>query len=113
MWRRGWGRIGGPRIREIFEQFRDKAIRRGGIIMFSSANALLVIDEARQTGVAVLGIDGFYLTGEAVEPSLENSIDFSLAGRVPADFWRDSEKFIRSRHNQALYFEIVLTEQDC
>ena len=91
----------------IEEKFRDKAIIRGGLFLFSGTVSLQVIKEAQLENVAILGIDGFFLSAEGAQPSLDDSIDFSVGENVTKFAYASAEDFIRRHENSNLYFEFV------
>lgn len=96
----------------VMHKFRDRAVKRGGLLLFSGRDALCVIDEARLQGIKVLGIDGFYLFEKATQPSLEDSIDFTVNRQaVKSDLYDTAAAFIKRHANQGLHFEIVLAPE--
>jgi hypothetical protein len=94
-------------MNEVLEKFGNRAVKRGGLFLFSDKDALAVIDGARQAKMQILGIDGIFLEGEATRPSLDDSVDFTLRGNTPADVYRASTDFIKRHANLNLFFEIV------
>jgi hypothetical protein len=94
----------------IFDKFKDVAIRRREIILFSNSDALLVINEARVKRVPILGIDGLFIEGEKIRPSMDHSIDFTAKGADFPDRYSEAERFLIRHSNHDLYFEIVLDE---
>jgi len=88
--------------------FLNMGIKREGIIMYSKDDALQFIDECKKQHVVILGIDGFYLTHTTVQPSMENSVDFS---NEPFDeaLYQDAIRFLEKR-DPNLHFEIVCGE---
>ena len=62
------------RVEEIFE---EKAVNRGGILMFKKYTAIEFIRKCQEFNIMVLGIDGFRLLGEKTQPCQDNSVDYS------------------------------------
>jgi hypothetical protein len=86
---------------------RGKAKERNGIILISKFDALDLVRQCKQDSIEILGIDGFYLKGDSIQPSLENSIDFSSGSQVSdTDVYNQSLDFISKRENE-LFFEII------
>ena len=73
--------------------FLGKAIRRGTII------------KCERQQVVILGIDGFYLTDTTTQPSMENSVDYSVR-HFDKDLYQNAIRFLEER-DQNLHFEIV------
>ena len=90
---------------QIESLFEDKAIKRSNILLFSKENALEFIDECRKRNIVILGIDGFYLTEKTIQPSMDNSIDYS---RRPfsESIYEEAIGFLKNSDDK-LYFEIV------
>lgn len=92
----------------VENSFKGKAIIRNNMMLFSKENALDFIQACENHDIKILGIDGFYLTGDKIQPSMENSIDFSssyykLKGR---NIFVDAKEFLVLKDN-SLFFEIV------
>lgn len=91
--------------------FKDTVIRRGGIDFYNKADALRFIDECVKLGVAILGIDGFFLTEKSTQPSSENSIDYTSKSTQVDNIYSSAKEFLESR-DENLYFEIVYDVQN-
>ncbi|MDR3715555.1 MAG: hypothetical protein P4L51_22320 [Puia sp.] len=95
-------------MNEIEALFEDKSINRSGIFLYSKENALQIIDECKKRNIVLLGIDGFYLGENTTEPSMENSVDFSMRPFTES-IYEDAIAFLKAR-NDRLHFEIVYSE---
>ena len=94
-------------MNRVEKQFEDKAIIRGGLMLFSKENALLFINACENNDIQVFGIDAFYLSENIIQPSLENSIDFSSSGYVQKEnTYSESINFLKEK-NEKLFFEII------
>ena len=91
--------------------FKDTVIRRGYIDLYNKEDALRFIDECRKLGVAILGIDGFFLTEKTTQPSSENSIDYTSQSTKVENIYVSAKEFLESK-DENLYFEIVYDEQN-
>ncbi len=96
----------------IIEKFRDKAIERSGLFLFSGTDALRVIEEARLRHLAILGIDGIFIIGNKTQPSLEDSVDFTLGSDRDVDIHDAAIDFVKRHENLGLYFEIVFGSEN-
>ena len=96
----------------IEDEFRKKGLTRGNTVRFRAAEALAVIRRCCARRVAVLGIDGFFLTEHTTQPSMAHSIDLSdiESFHNPVDCWTRAERFIQINADKGLYFEIVMDE---
>lgn len=84
--------------------FKDRAVQKGGMMFLPKHVAIQFVHECKSQGVKILGIDGFYLLGDAVQPSLDHSIDFSITDETTD--YNKAEQFITVRPDE-LYFEIT------
>lgn len=98
-------------LNKIEHLFKDTAIRRGYTNYSNKDDALRFIDECRKLGVAILGIDGFYLKEKTTQPSSENSIDYTSQSTKVDNIYVSAKEFLESR-DENLYFEIVYDEQN-
>lgn len=92
----------------LIERFKAKAIIRGGVLIFTPADAIKLIEAAELEGRKILGIDGFFLTDKSTQPSLENSADYSAGVGRGANANQSALKFVQERDGRGLHFEIVL-----
>jgi hypothetical protein len=88
--------------------FKDRSIIRNGIMLFTKSNAIDFINECRSNKILILGIDSFLLGGDWIQPSLENSIDYSN-GKNIFNLYDNAISFIQGRDN-SFYFEITCSE---
>ncbi|MCL2413111.1 MAG: hypothetical protein FWC98_03125 [Bacteroidales bacterium] len=95
-------------MNSVEKLFESKAIMSGGIMLFTKENALLFIEACKEYGVPILGIDAFYLWGNSVQPSMENSVDFSMPDYMlkTENVYSDAVVFFEEK-NENLFFEIV------
>ena len=93
-------------MKDIDLKFKDRIIMHSGIKLLTKFDAIDFIDECEIRHIQILGIDAFYLTPNTIEPSMDNSIDFSSS--TPSNFngYSIAKNFLQSR-NDSLFFEIV------
>lgn len=95
-------------MNKVEKLFLNNAINRGGIYLYSKENALKFVEECKRQDLAILGIDSFYLTDSTIQPSMDNSIDFSRRS-FEKGFFDEAIQFLKQRGDN-LYFEIVCAE---
>ncbi len=90
--------------------FKDRiAIDRGTYFLFTKNDSIDFINECRIKSVTILGIDGFYkIDKNTIQPSLENSIDFSNLSQS-INKYNAALEFITTREDK-LYFEIICVD---
>jgi hypothetical protein len=88
--------------------FEDKAIFRSGIMFLTKENALLFVEACEKNIVQILGIDAFYLSENIIQPSMENSVDFSSSEYVQKseNIYSEALNFLTEK-SEKLFFEIV------
>jgi hypothetical protein len=85
--------------------FSGRALNRGGVLLFSKKDTLDFIKQCKNCEINILGIDGFFISEVATQPSLEDSIDYSTTFSN-ACIYENALKFVEERDDN-LYFEIV------
>jgi len=95
---------------DIDAEFRGKFVLLAGLRLLRYADARDFIGRCRDAGVRVLGIDAFFERADGVQPSLENSIDYSIERNADLlkDSWQQAELFVREREALSLLFEVVV-----
>lgn len=100
-------------MNKIELKFKDRVvIDRGTYFLFAKGDSIDFVKECMKENIAILGIDGFYKVDEdTIQPSMENSMDFSLSSYVPKtdSLYNDAIKFLEEREDN-LFFEITCSE---
>jgi hypothetical protein len=91
----------------IEQEFLSNGVLRDGLLLLSSKDALAMVRRCRELGIKVLGIDGFRLTEQTIQPVMEESIDTSKACNK-LDTWIRAEAFLIAHVNTDLFFEVVV-----
>lgn len=65
--------------------FRRRGLVRGGELYLSVSEAIAYAKRCREKGLAVIGVEGFYLSGDALVPQQDLIAD---ASRIEADTWQ-------------------------
>ncbi len=69
-----------------------------------------MIREAKGASITILGIDAFrLLENDRIQPSMEDSVDYSARGNAPLDVWTNAEKFVIEKARLGLVFEVVIS----
>ncbi len=91
-------------------KFKNKiAIDRGKYFLFFKKDALDFVQECKNENIVILGIDSFYkIDEETIQPTMENSVDFSSAYYVhkTGDIYSEAIEFLQTK-DEELFFEIV------
>lgn len=95
---------------DVDAELRGKFLLLAGLRLLRHADALDFVDRCRDAGVRVLGIDAFFERADGIQPSLENSIDYSIERNADLlkDSWRQAALFVREREALSLLFEVVV-----
>lgn len=91
---------------KIGQEFSHLGIKPGGIHMFRIADAIKIVKICRERRLRIWGIDGFFITENSTQPSMEHSIDLSDIDNS-LQCWDVAEEFLNKMINYDLYFEIV------
>jgi hypothetical protein len=86
----------------VLENHRSEAVERCGILLYPVEVALQIVCELEKVNNGVLGIDGFRVFGERIQPDLAHSADFSRE----AGGWKLAREFLEARRGLGLVFEI-------
>ncbi len=97
----------GITMNKVEMQFADKALRRGGMLLFRKMDALNFVQACKKQGVDILGIDSFIITDTTTQPSLEHSVDFSDGRFKPLVSISDEATSFLLKQDDHFYFEIV------
>ncbi len=85
------------------DEFSKRSIKRHGIELYNREDAINLVYLCQQENIKVLGIDAFILFGDAIQPSMENSIDLSYE----ENGYELAKKFLNDRVNTEFVYEIV------
>ena len=76
--------------------------------MLRPVDAMQFVNTCKEQGIAVLGIEGFQIFGEKIQPFQEHSIDFE---GVIEHSQEATVKFLAERKDTGLWFEIVTEDR--
>ena len=93
-------------LTDVEKRFKDRALIRGGLLLLLGPIAIELIQQCRESGVRVLGVDGFWITETTTQPDM--SISLNLSDTAIEESWEAAESFIRERDQLGLYFEVVV-----
>ena len=94
-------------MNSIDEEFKHLSMVLGNTLILRPRDAMAFVRKCQERNVRVLGIDGFHLKGEAIQPDMGESIDLSQPPYRGQDCWKLAEKFLTQRLESSLHFEIV------
>lgn len=95
-------------MRLIEREFQQRGVVRGGVLLLTPPDALDLVARAKNEGIRILGIDGFFLRDEETEPSIASSIDLTAGSFAQGDSWHQAASFLHERLGSKMHFEIVL-----
>ena len=90
------------------EIFAKGALQRGSVFLLSPPDAMRFVDECEREGVDILGIEGFKVFGEKIQPFQEHSCD--LYGQN-ANSHAIAKVFIQERCGSDIWFEVGTSEE--
>lgn len=83
----------------------DRAIKRGGLLLYRHNDALQLVEHCNQNNVRILGIDAFFVLDGKTHPKIEHSIDLSDCNIMQAN--AIAYQFLQKRSALDLVYEIV------
>lgn len=92
----------------IEKDFLHLGIKRAGLLLLKRDDAVQLVIECQKQNVVILGIDGFFITKDTTEPSIEHSIDISNRDFNTEDYNLLMEFLLEN--DQSMYFEIICRE---
>ena len=95
-------------LTKMQEQFAPVALRRGSVFLLSPSDALRFVDECERNGVVILGVEGFKVFGEKIQPFQEHSFDLYGEKAKNHAITRD---FIQQRLKTDIWFEVGTSEE--
>ena len=90
----------------IEAEFYSVAVTHLKIVMYHPSDAIRVVQRCKELNRRILGLDAFTVNEPYIQPSLEDSVDFSTS-QSKDGFWAEAEEFLRRYLNSAFVFEVV------
>jgi hypothetical protein len=86
-------------------------IQPGGWFILSKSDAMDFVSACKKENIVILGIDGFFLFSDGIQPSIEHSVDFSTNHYMQKtdSIYNDAIEFLKNT-NENLFFEIVCSD---
>ncbi len=102
------------KLTQLEKKFLNKGILRYGILILTPLVAQDFIIEANNNSYKILGIDGFFMFGDKIQPSMEFSTDYSedldnVAFKKALEFI-EQNKNIKDANGNQLYFEVTVEQ---
>lgn len=106
----------------IDSELLSKALIRGGVVMYQTTDALLLVRKLKDANLEIFGIDAFAVIPESIQ--VADYIDYTSTYYREYDpdqyyskfhvykdadrgHWREAERFIKDRISTGYYFEIT------
>lgn len=86
----------------IKEKYSKQAIVYNGIWMYFISTAKDVILDCKNNNIEITSLDAFKLTGEGIQPSQENSINFEVSENA----WDKAIDFLSNIDDTSFVYEI-------
>ena len=97
------------KLTKMQKRFEDVGLMRGdAIFLLSATDALRFVDECERNGVDILGVEGFKVFGEKIQPCQEHSFD--LYGEKSNNH-AIARNFIQQRLQSDIWFEVGTSEE--
>ena len=94
---------------QIERAFAPRSVKNSDeLLLFRSADAIELVNQAADEGVPIIGIEGFIVTSTGTRSPAEHIADYSALVAQGHGCWEEAEQFIRQRGDSDLVFEIVL-----
>jgi hypothetical protein len=97
------------KLTEMQKRFEHVALIRGSVFLLAPTDALRFIDECERSDVDILGVEGFKVFGDKIQPCQEHSFD--LYGES-TNSHAIATAFIEQRINCNLWFEVGTAENE-
>ena len=99
-------------MHDIEKQFLSRGVMRGSLLMLRAADAIDMVRECRNKGVAVEDVEGFTLyEGGGTQPHMEHSLGLGRASTDMTDennCWNQAEGFLSKYLKSDLWFDLTL-----
>lgn len=93
---------------QLEHAFRDRSLYSGTILILRPSDALELIGRAQQARLPILGLDGFLVTGDSIQPSMAISADYSAGVSAGDDTWAAARRFVNEHAGIVDGLEVVL-----
>jgi hypothetical protein len=94
---------------ELEREFRPRGVPYGdGLLLLAADDALEFVRRAEAAGVAILGVDGMFVSPTATVSPIEHIADFSAAVARGEGCWAYGREFIEDRRLLGMVFEVTL-----
>lgn len=95
-------------FQDVEKQFAERAVVRHGIMLLRPADAVECVKRCAEHGIEVLGIDGFLVDDEIIQPLMEHSVDLTLRPAGAQQYHhQEATDFLKSRLGSEFWFEVI------
>lgn len=98
----------------IFALAGVEYIERSGLRLLGTRALLHLLPYLEQQGLAVLGLEGFQVAADGLEPDMNLIADFSKLAGLPSEerssqSIRETRAFLAANASREIYFEVTIT----
>jgi hypothetical protein len=96
-------------MNKVEDIFKQKGILRSNVYMYKKDVAIEYITACKNENIDILGIDAFIIKSNFTQPSMDNSVDFTIKSTIiyaSNNVWDNAISFLKER-DDVYYFEIV------
>lgn len=86
-------------------------VLQGSLVLLSASDAVQVIEAAGTRGVRVLGMEGFRVVGQRVEPDMDSILDLSEVVDEAASV-TEATAFLLAQPHEGLMFDLALDDPE-
>jgi hypothetical protein len=92
----------------VESKLKDEGVLRHNTYVYPKEVAIKIINQCKNIGIGILGIDAFIIKPNFHQPSMDNSIDFTTKPYNIADNTHDLAIIFLENSDSQFYFEIVV-----
>lgn len=96
-------------LQDVKKEFADRTLDRHGIRLLRASDAAEYVSRCAEHGIDILGIDGFLVNDDKLQPMMEHSLDLTILG-PPGGADRKAMSFLQRYLDSELWFEVVVEE---
>jgi hypothetical protein len=98
------------RLQDIESIFAKRGKILGGMLLLQPNAALDFLEECNRAEFKVVGVEGFKINGNKIQPFQEHSNDIADTNYTPEEFFAETKRFLFVRNALDLWFEVVIIE---
>jgi len=99
------------KLTSLEEEFEDVGVIVGSVFLLRPRDALHMLKRCMEKRIGVVGVEGFRMIGEKIQPLQEHSIDLEDKDPISYESFKILEEFIGDRQDEDLWFEVVTVDK--